>query len=381
MPCPVIEPYESDNASALGIAASDQMQQHVLDQLASSNRLDRSAMDTILPFWLLPRFRHLTIHTPPSWISFALPPDWRTDVGDCRDLFVVLQRPAHHHWTLLYIQPDEADVIAYDPLRTDVGGLEEASKAIVAAMDLDWDRDEWSFTAAQCPQQQKDHDSGIFVLLYARHLSVEMTLPSSAVMDGALWRMIFTLLVRKTPLTVQETASILPVDTNEAADFVDTSLCQQLLRLYNQVSEKLDNIKSKRHSLGHARRLLMSFSRFCESLDADTSPLADRLASNRKFLEEVHARSPAGNLHDEKLVEALHQTNMRLEAELRNHQVGVAKVPFLAFLLEQVDALIEELTGTQNACVREAQELMAGAELENAKISAYLEDMNATDSQ
>lgn len=288
-------------ASEPGISASAQTQQHVLNQLTNPNRLDGSAMETILPFWLPPGTRHLNIDASPSSISFCLRCDWCTDVGDCRNLFAVLYHSTRHDWKLLHIQLDEANVVAYDPLRAGDPCIKEAFKAIVNAMDLDWDRDGWSFTAAQCPQQQNDHDSEIFVLLYAMHLSVEIPLPSSAIMDGDLWRMLFTLLVRKTPLTVQETASILLVDTADSVDLGDVSSpCQQLLRLYNQISEKLDNIKSKRSSLGHARRLLMIFSRLCEFLDADTSPLADRLASNRKFLEEVRARSPAGNLHDGK---------------------------------------------------------------------------------
>jgi len=377
---PVIEPRKSDNASAPGMVASAQMQQHVLDQLASSNRLDGSALETVLS-WLLPRFRHLTTDTPPSWTSFSLSPDWRTNVSDSRDLLVVLQRPLYHHWTLLYIRLDEAKVVAYDPLRTDDSALEEASEAIVAAMDLDWIRDGWSFTTAQCPQQQNDQDAGIFVLLYAMHLSVEMTLPSSAVVDSDLWRMLFTILVRKSPLTVEETSSYPSLNTAAPATPENLSSCQQLLRLYSKMSGKLESSKSKQLSLGHAKCLLTSFSRFCASLDADTTPLAARLASNREFLREVRSRNPTGNLHDEQLIETLHQTNVRLEAELHSHQVGAAKVPDLAFLLEQIDALILELNNTHSACVRMARELMSEAESENAKMSAFLEDVDMTDAE
>jgi hypothetical protein len=103
-------------------------------------------METIVPLWLLPKSRYLKMHVPQSWASFCLPSDWPTDVGNIHDVVVVnLFRPVRNHRILLHIEVDRACVSAFDPLRPTDPGLEEAAKAIVAAMGIDWQQRKWRF--------------------------------------------------------------------------------------------------------------------------------------------------------------------------------------------------------------------------------------------
>jgi hypothetical protein len=126
---PIIMLAASTDLSVATVTAPATSQQHVVDQDS----------------------HNLKIKTPTSWTSFRLRPDWRTDVGDSHDLFVDPFRPARQHWTLLHIQLNEACVSAYDLLYAIDPGLEEAARAVVAAMHHNWQVGGWSFIAKQCP--------------------------------------------------------------------------------------------------------------------------------------------------------------------------------------------------------------------------------------
>jgi hypothetical protein len=288
------EPSPPSDASIAITASSAETQQSVPDQFASSAWLGDTIMETIIQFWLPPKSRHLKIHTPPSWVSFRLLPNYRISVRDRLDYFVDLFRPARGHWTLLHIQLEKARVSAYDPMRANDPGIEEVARAIVAAMGVDWRQGNWSFVSKECPQQRNTHDCSVFVLLYAMHIILEMPLPSSAVLDINLWRIFFTLLIRESPLTVQETASILCVD-NVALDASEGVLL-------NRMSERIKAFVRKRHSLDHAECLLTNSKRCFEPLANAGTLWASMLARNRRDLELARTHHHASNPNTDRII-------------------------------------------------------------------------------
>ncbi|KAG9701271.1 hypothetical protein KCV03_g8465, partial [Aureobasidium melanogenum] len=209
---------------------STETKQRILSQPAPSAWLGDTPMETILPLWLLLKSRYLKLHVPQSWASFYLSSDWPTDVGNIHDVVVDLFRPARNHWILLRIEVDRACVSAFDPLRPTDPGLEEAAKAIVAAMGVDWQQGKWRFVAEERPQQQNTDDCGEFVLLSAMHATANLPLPPATILHGNLWRLLFTLLIRKSTLTPYEASSICFVDTSDPVTSEDTGHCQQLVR-------------------------------------------------------------------------------------------------------------------------------------------------------
>ncbi|THW57634.1 hypothetical protein D6D19_10506 [Aureobasidium pullulans] len=364
----------TDAATANG---STETQQHVLDQLAPLAYLDNTTMERILPFWLLPKSHHLKISTPPSWASFCLPRNWRIDAGDSRDIFVDLFRPTRRHWTLLRIEVDKAHVSVYDPLPTADPGLKEAAKAIVAAMGIDFQENKWSFEHEICPEQSDTQDCGVLVLLYAMHVATDNPLPSVAILDGSLWRMLFILLVRKSPLTTSEKTSFLTSTTAAPVAVEDLSSCQRLVRLHEKALAMVEILESKQASLDHAKRLLTAISRVFESFVNATVATTSHLARNQQFLEDLLARDCS---EDRNLVEALEKANIRIEAELHNSRVYETRVSDLAFLLQQVDVLALECIEIQTASANEATVLVSTMKFEQAILFDRLQQYGVTDS-
>jgi hypothetical protein len=360
------------DAGAINVSATTQ--RHILDQLAPLQLLGDTTMETILPFWLLPKSDHLALRTPPTWLSFRLPRHWRTTVSNTRDIFVNLFRPTRSHWILMRIEVDKACVSVFDPLRAPDPDLEVAAKAIVAAMDHDWQEGKWSFDPVQCPQQDNGYDCGVFVILYVIHLAANIPLSSVAILDGGLWRTFFALLVRRSPLTAREKASLLTIDTAAPAASKDLSACEKLVLQHEQVSAKIKILQSKQNSFDHAKRLLTSLSQLFGSLVTDTTAPTSHLADNQQFLDSVLARNCPD---DRALIEILEEGNMRIEAELHSSRVHTAKVSDLAFLLEQVEVLSVACTELQTRSGGEATRLVYAMRFEQAVLSARLEEVDA----
>jgi hypothetical protein len=115
------------------------------------------------------------------------------------------------------------------------------------------------------------------------HVATDNPLPSVAILDGSLWRMLFILLVRKSPLTTSEKTSFLASTTATLVAVEDLSSYQRLVRLHEKALAMVEILESKRASLDHAKRLLTGISRVFESFVNATVATTSHLARNQQF--------------------------------------------------------------------------------------------------
>jgi hypothetical protein len=274
----------------------------------------------------------------------------------------------------LHIEVDRACVSAFDPLRGPDPDLEVAVKAIVSAMDHDWQKRRWSLDLVQCPQQQNESDCGVFVILYVIYLVVGMPLASVATFDGGLWRMLFVLLVRKSPLTSTELASVLAVG-GAASPVASESSSKQLIQQYEQASLEVERLQAKLASLDHAKSLLTRFQGLCRSLITPETAPTSHLARNQEFLDNVLAR---GCSDDKIMIEAIEESNKRIQVKLDNSRLHSAKMSDLNILLDQLGALTAECTRICSEIANKAADLMSSIQLEQATLSAWLKKIGET---
>jgi hypothetical protein len=160
------------------------------------------------------------------------------------------------------------------------------------------------------------------------HATANLPLPPATILHGNLWRLLFTPLVRKSPLAPHEASSICFVDTSDPVTSEDLGHCQQLVR-------RLRTLKSTQSSLDRAKNLLVNFSGHFEALITATPPLASYLSQTHHISDSVHVR----NCPDQDVFTMIQWTSMRLEDQVQSDKAHVAKVSDLTFLLAQADTL------------------------------------------
>lgn len=213
----------------------------------------------------------------------------------------------------------------------------------------------------------------LFWLLPESHHSKISTPPLWA----CLWRVLFIVLARKSPITTGEKTSLLTSTTAAPVTVEGLSPCQQLVRQHEQASATVKISKSKRASLDHAKRFLTDISAVFQSLVNAIAATTSHLACNQQFLEDLLARDCAD---DRNLIEELEKANTRIKADLHSRRGYEAKGSDLAFLLEQVDVLAVECTQLQTASAKEATVLVSTMKSEQAILLGLLQQYGATDS-
>jgi hypothetical protein len=208
-------------------------------------------------------------------------------------------------------------------------------------MGVDWQQRKWRFVPEECPQQQNTDDCGDSVLLSAMHATANLALPPATILYGNPWRLLFTLLIRKSLLTPCEASSICFVDTSDPVTSEDLGHCQQLIR-------QLRTLKSTQRSLDRAKNLLVNFSGHSEALITATAPLTSYLSQTHHISESMHVR----NCPDQDVFTMIQWTSMRLEDQVQSDKAHVAKVSDLNFLLAQADTLEMGCTRVRNTSYR-----------------------------
>jgi hypothetical protein len=207
------------------------------------------------------------------------------------------------------------------------------------------------------------------------HISLDMPLPSSTILDSDLWRLLFTLLVRKSSLTVLESSRILAIDTAVTIEPKSLSYDQRLVEQHKQELNRFETFNSTQSSLVHAKQLPINRSLLFESFVTDIATQTSYTAQNHQVLDILLARARSNERH---MIDLLERDNVYIQAEIYSNNIHAAKMSDLTFLLGQVDVLATKGFELQTTSTRASEELLLTIKSEHTTLNAYLETIDAT---